>query len=87
MRALVPANDPEIECIMHRIYDIAIEHAHAAIEAPAKASIDHVFEIVEILEGNGIALPNVDAVKDFSFEVSGGWGAPIDCKGLSIVLD
>lgn len=87
MRALVPADDSGLERIMHRIYDVAMEHAYAAVEAPAKASIDYVFEIAEVLEGNGIALPDVDAVKGFSYEVSGGWGAPIDCKGLSIVLD
>ena len=87
MRALVPPDDPDLECIMHRIYDIAMEHAYTAVDAPARASIDRVFEIAEVLEGNGVALPDVGAVKDFSFEESGGWGSPISHEGLSIVLD
>ena len=72
---------------MHRVYDTAMEHAYTAVDAPARASIDRVFEIAEVLEGNGIALPDVGAVKDFSFEESGGWGSPISYEGLSIVLD
>jgi hypothetical protein len=72
---------------MHRVYDTATEHAYMAVDAPARASIDHVFEIAEVLESNGVALPDVGAVKGFSFEESGGWGSPISHEGLSIVLD
>lgn len=86
MRKLVPSDDPGLGRIMHSIYDIAMEHAYGAVEAPAKASIDCVFEIVEVLENNGVALPDIGAVKDFSFEKSGGWGKPIDYRGLSLVL-
>lgn len=86
MRKLIPNDDQGLETIMHRIYDIAMEHAYSAIEAPAKASIDYVFEIAETLKTEGVALPDIESVKQFSFAKSGGWGEPINYRGLSIIL-
>lgn len=86
MRKLIPNDDQSLEIIMHRIYDTAMEHAYSAIKAPAKASIDYVFEIAETLGMEGVTPPDIESVKRFSFAESGGWGAPISYEGLSIIL-
>ena len=86
MRKLIPSGDAALELIMHRIYDISMEHAYAAIEPPAKESIDLLFEVIEELESRGVRVPGIEKVAGFSFAESGGWGAFISHGGLSKVL-
>ena len=86
MRKLIPSDDEALDLIMHRIYDIAMEHAYGAIESPARASIDLLFEIIEALEARGIKVPRIQVVAKFSFAESGGWGGFIPHAGLSKIL-
>ena len=83
---LIPSDDESLSLIMHRIYDIAMEHAYAAVDYPAKASIDLLFEIIDALKREGIKLPDIGLVRGFAFAESGGWGNPVSRKGLSRIL-
>ena len=86
MRKLIPPDDDTLNLIMRRIYDIAMEHAYAAIMPPAKESIDMLFEIIQSLETQGIEVPDIEMVTSFTFTESGGWGAFISYDNLSKVL-
>lgn len=86
LREIIPSDCEDLNVIMHRIYDIAMEHAYAAIDVPAKESINLLVEVIAILQKDSIRLPEMKKVEDFSFEESMGWGKPITPKGLSKIL-
>lgn len=77
MHKIIPSDCGSINSIMHRIYDIAMEHAYIAFEAPAKSSIDLLFDVIAILRQEKIPLPDISKIQKYAFNESGGWGVSV----------
>lgn len=85
-RGILNKYDVNLNVIMHRIYDIAMEYAYQDFDYPAKNTVNYLFEIIDILNKSNIPLPDENLVSDFKFEQCDGWGDFINPTELSIII-
>ena len=85
-RRLLAPDDPTLDLLMHRIYDIAMKYAYVGLPNPPKEAIGLAWEVVGALRQSGVDLPDFDCVRSFSFDQFHGWGEYISPAGLSRIL-
>ena len=86
LRGLLDPDDQILDLLMHRIYDVAMCYAYVAVANPPREAVNLTFDAVGALRERGIALPDFELVRGFSFDEYGGWGAHITPEGLSRII-
>ncbi len=85
-RTVIPKDDKSLNTIMHNVYYITMEYAYTGIPKEAPKTLPYIDEVNEIMESNGIELPNIDLLKDLVDEEH-WWGDVFDGRYLSIILN
>jgi hypothetical protein len=86
LRGLLDPDDQALDLLMHRVYDVAMCYAYVAVANPPREAVDLAFDAIGALRERGIALPDFELVRDFSFEEYDGWGTHISPEGLSRII-
>lgn len=86
LRGLLDPDDQTLDLLMHRVYDVAMCYAYVAVTNPPREAVDLTFDAIGALCERGIAVPDFELVRGFSFEEFDGWGRHISPEGLSKVL-
>jgi len=81
-----PNNDPDLNTIMHRIYDIAMKYAYTVVELDSWETKEYLQEVSNILEKNNIPTPDIEKIPKYEWDDSHGWGKCFDGRYLSIIL-
>ena len=81
-----PDVDPDLNLIMHRIYDVAMEFVYTEVNLKDPTTKKYIKEVDDILEKNDITLPDVNVLPKYEMDETRGWGVKIDAKPLSIIL-
>ncbi len=76
--SVIPKNDPDLNSLMHSIYDIAGEYCYSAIEPSAPATYPFLDSIIDIMKKHSLPLPDLNIFKKFTFSESDGWGRHIN---------
>ena len=84
---VTPETDYELNTIMHRIYDVAMEYAYTVVELDHTETKEYLLEISGILKNNSIELPDVSIIPKYEWDDTHGWGKPFDGRYLSIILN
>ena len=84
---VTPETDYELNTIMHRIYDVAMEYAYTVVELDHPETKEYLLEISGILKNNSIELPDVSIIPKYEWDDTHGWGKPFDGRYLSIILN
>jgi hypothetical protein len=75
---LIPRDDDNLDVLMHRIYDVAMEYCYVAMEFPAKDTYQYMEDVIRILKKEGIEIPDINNYLKYTFSVYDGWGDFID---------
>ena len=86
LRELLSPDDSTLDLLMHRVYDVAMCYAYVAVPNPPREAADLVCDAIGALRERGIAVPDFELVRGFSFSEYDGWGTHISSEGLSRVL-
>lgn len=78
--------DKNMEELLVTPGEIAMVYSYTSIPGKGKESISLVQKSIEILEQNGIELPDPKEVEFSSFEEKNGWGNSFDGRKLSVIL-
>ena len=81
-----PEEDPELNTIMQRIYDVAMEFAYTEVLLDKPVTKNYLEEVDDILAKNGIEAPDIGKIPKSTPDECDGWGKFIDSKPLSIIL-
>lgn len=84
--SLIPKDDEDLNCLMHSIYDVAIEYAYCGIPKGAPDTIPYIEDVEQILHDSGLALPDVSLLSGY-VDPEDWWGDPFDGRYLSIILN
>lgn len=86
--ALLPRaeEDPDLNTIMHRIYDVAMEFVYTEVKLDAPETKRYMAEVDWILAKNGVDAPDVNRLPQYEWDETHGWGKLIAPKNLSIIL-
>ena len=79
-------DDPDLNTIMNRIYDVAMEYAYTIVKLNEPETKRYLQEVDEILAKNNIEPPDINLIPKYEWDDSHGWGDFIDSKPLSIIL-
>lgn len=82
----VPENDIDLNIIMHKVYDIAMEYAYTVVELDQPETKEYLKEVSNILRKNDIELPNLSDIPKYEWDDTHGWGKCFDGRYLSIIL-
>lgn len=85
-RQLLNPDDPALNLVMLRIYDIVMAYAYFGLPTSPVEAAELVLDVIECLQGHGVPLPDFELVRGFSFSEYHGWGVHISPEGLSRVL-
>ena len=85
-RGLLSPDDQTLDLLMHRVYDVAMSYAYAAVANPPREAADLVCDAIGALRERGIALPDFELVRGLSFDEYDGWGAHVSPEGLSRII-
>lgn len=80
-----PETDPDLNIIMHHIYDVAMLYAYTVVELNSQKIRNDIAEVDGILVKNKIELPDVKLIPSDSKEWD-GWGNFINPYSLSMIL-
>ena len=69
--------DPDLNSIMHNIYDVAMTYCYTSVPKGAKETMSYVMNTIDILKKNKLEIPSVEPFKKYKFEECNGWGAII----------
>lgn len=83
----VPENDIDLNIIMHKVYDIAMEYAYTVVELDQPETKEYLKEVSNILRKNDIELPNLSDIPKYEWDDTHGWGKCFDGRYLSIILN
>ena len=75
LRRLLDPDDQILDLLMHRIFDVAMCYAYVAVANPPREAVNLTFDAVGALRERGIALPDFELVRSFSFDEYDGWDA------------
>lgn len=84
--AVVPADDKNIEVLMHSIYSVAMEYAYAGIPFGAPDTLPYIRNVESVMNTAKIDLPDLSKI-NMLVDTEHWWGMPFDGRYLSIILN
>ena len=81
-----PDDDPDLNLIMRRIFDVAMEFVYTEVNLNDPTLKKYINDVDAILEKNNISLPDINVLSKYEMDETRGWGVKIDVKPLSIIL-
>ena len=82
-----PEDDTDLDTIMHKIYEIAMEYAYTVVELDRPETAEYLQEVSNILKKNSIELPNIADIPKYEWDDTHGWGQCFNGRHLSIILN
>lgn len=84
--SIIPADDANIEILMHSIYSVAMEYAYTGIPANAPDTLSYIKSVESVMSNHKISLPDISKI-EFLTDFEHWWGEPFDGRYLSIILN
>lgn len=69
-------------CIIDKIFFLATGEMYGALHDGAPYNLEHLQEIIDMMEQHTIPLPSIEVLKSYSFQEEGGWGRHFDRSEL-----
>lgn len=83
--SIIPNDDPDIEIIMHSIYNVAMEYAYTGIPEFAPDTLPYIEATEKVMKKYELQLPDLSHLTQYT-DKEHWWGHPFDGRYLSIIL-
>lgn len=83
--SIIPNDDPDIEIIMHSIYNVAMEYAYTGIPDFAPDTLPYIEATEKVMKKYELQLPDLSQLTQYT-DKEHWWGHPFDGRYLSVIL-
>lgn len=82
---IIPADDNNLEVLMHNIYNVAMEYAYTGIPDNAPDTIPYIQKVESVMNNLHIELPDLSLIDNLT-DPEHWWGKAFDGRYLSSIL-
>lgn len=83
--SIIPADDADLEILMHNIYNVAMEYAYTGIPDNAPDTIPYIQKVESVMNNLNIELPDLSLIDNLT-DPKHWWGKAFDGRYLSSIL-
>lgn len=84
--SLLKDKSPVLNALLMKLRDIEEIYCYSSIPKKGEEASQIVIDICDILENEGVSVPDISLVAFSAFDEKNGWGNPFDGTTLSLIL-